>query len=121
MGGATTPLTPAILESRVDTTLETRIGPERAEREVMGRQNYLGELEQMVLWAVLRLDGDGYGTTILEALTERVDRPQRLHDKAHFLRAGGALFGRTLLAEVFVQDLVIERFAALPLCTPDVI
>jgi DNA-binding PadR family transcriptional regulator len=40
----------------------------------MGRQNYLGELEQMVLWAVLRLDGDGYGTTILEALTERVDR-----------------------------------------------
>jgi DNA-binding PadR family transcriptional regulator len=40
----------------------------------MGRQNYLGELEQMVLWAVLRLDGEGYGTTILEALTERVDR-----------------------------------------------
>ena len=28
----------------------------------------------MVLWAVLRLDGDGYGTTILEALTGRVDR-----------------------------------------------
>jgi DNA-binding PadR family transcriptional regulator len=35
---------------------------------------YLGELEQMVLWAVLRLDGLGYGTTILEALTERSDR-----------------------------------------------
>ncbi len=40
----------------------------------MTRQTYLGELEQMVLWAVLRLDGDGYGTTILEALTGRVDR-----------------------------------------------
>jgi PadR family transcriptional regulator len=40
----------------------------------MGRQNYLGELEQMVLWAVLRLDGDGYGTTILQELTGRVDR-----------------------------------------------
>jgi len=40
----------------------------------MGRQNYLGELEQMVLWAVLHLDGDGYGTTILEELTGRVDR-----------------------------------------------
>ena len=40
----------------------------------MTQQTYLGELEQMVLWAVLRLDGDGYGTTILEALTGRVDR-----------------------------------------------
>ena len=40
----------------------------------MAQQTYLGELEQMVLWAVLRLDGDGYGTTILEALTGRVDR-----------------------------------------------
>jgi DNA-binding PadR family transcriptional regulator len=40
----------------------------------MERQAYLGELEQLVLWAVLRLDGDGYGTTILEALTARVDR-----------------------------------------------
>jgi DNA-binding PadR family transcriptional regulator len=40
----------------------------------MGRQTYLGELEQMVLWAVLRLDGTGYGTTILEQLTERAHR-----------------------------------------------
>jgi DNA-binding PadR family transcriptional regulator len=40
----------------------------------MGRQTYLGELEQMVLWAVLRLDGTGYGTTILEQLTERAYR-----------------------------------------------
>ena len=40
----------------------------------MSSKTYLGELEQMVLWAVLRLDGKGYGTTILEALTERADR-----------------------------------------------
>ena len=40
----------------------------------MGTKTYLGELEQMVLWAVLRLDGQGYGTTILDALTERADR-----------------------------------------------
>jgi DNA-binding PadR family transcriptional regulator len=40
----------------------------------MGRKTYLGELEQRVLWAVLRLDGEGYGTTILEALAERSDR-----------------------------------------------
>jgi DNA-binding PadR family transcriptional regulator len=40
----------------------------------MANRTYLGELEQMVLWAVLRLDSQGYGTTILEALTERADR-----------------------------------------------
>jgi DNA-binding PadR family transcriptional regulator len=40
----------------------------------MGRKTYLGELEQRVLWAVLRLDGEGYGATILEALAERSDR-----------------------------------------------
>jgi DNA-binding PadR family transcriptional regulator len=40
----------------------------------MGSKTYLGELEQRVLWAVLRLDGEGYGTTILEALTKRSDR-----------------------------------------------
>jgi DNA-binding PadR family transcriptional regulator len=40
----------------------------------MGNRTYLGELEQMVLWAVLRLDGEGYGTTILQALTHRSDR-----------------------------------------------
>jgi len=40
---------------------------------VQGRA-YLGELEQMVLWAVLRLDGEGYGASVLEALDQRVDR-----------------------------------------------
>jgi len=35
---------------------------------------YLGELEQKVLWAILRLDGEAYGTPILEALEERADR-----------------------------------------------
>jgi len=28
----------------------------------------------MVLWAVIRLGGEGYGASILEALNERVDR-----------------------------------------------
>jgi PadR family transcriptional regulator PadR len=40
----------------------------------LGSRTYLGELEQMVLWAILRLDGDGYGALVLEALDERVDR-----------------------------------------------
>ena len=40
----------------------------------MADETYLGELEQMVLWAVLRLDGDGYGSTILQELNELVDR-----------------------------------------------
>lgn len=35
---------------------------------------YLGELEQMVLWAILRFDGEAYGTPILEVLEERADR-----------------------------------------------
>lgn len=35
---------------------------------------YLGEFEQMVLWAVLRLDGSGYGPLILEELEARADR-----------------------------------------------
>ena len=40
----------------------------------MGERPYLGELEQTVLWAVLRLDGTGYGPLILEQLEERADR-----------------------------------------------
>ena len=40
----------------------------------MTRGTYLGELEQMVLWAVLRLDGQGYGATIIEELSGRVER-----------------------------------------------
>lgn len=40
----------------------------------MSESTYLGELEQMVLWAVLRLDGSGYGPLILEELEARADR-----------------------------------------------
>ena len=37
-------------------------------------RTYLGELEQTVLWAVLRLDGQGYGAAIMRELDERVER-----------------------------------------------
>ena len=40
----------------------------------MGREGYLGELEQMVLWVVLRHDGKAYGTPILNELESRVGR-----------------------------------------------
>ena len=40
----------------------------------MGKETYLGELEQMVLWAVLRLGGDGYGAVVLKELNDRVGR-----------------------------------------------
>jgi DNA-binding PadR family transcriptional regulator len=40
----------------------------------MADEVYLGELEQMVLWAILRFDGEAYGTPVLEALEERADR-----------------------------------------------
>ena len=40
----------------------------------MARKTYLGEFEQLVLWAVLRQDGHGYGATILQELTDRIDR-----------------------------------------------
>lgn len=40
----------------------------------MGGGEYLGEFEQMVLWAVLRLKGEGYGAMILQELDARVDR-----------------------------------------------
>lgn len=35
---------------------------------------YLGELEQMVLWAILRLDGTAYGTPLMEELEDRAHR-----------------------------------------------
>ncbi|MDH3223455.1 MAG: PadR family transcriptional regulator [Gemmatimonadota bacterium] len=35
---------------------------------------YLGELEQAVLWTALRLEGDGYGATILLELNRRIER-----------------------------------------------
>ena len=68
----------------------------------MARQNYLGELEQMVLWAVLRLDGDGYGTTILEALTGRVERrvtPGALYATLDRLEEKGMIQSRLADAE----------------------
>ena len=40
----------------------------------MKRTGYLGELEQMVLLAVLRLKDQAYGTSVLTELRERVQR-----------------------------------------------
>lgn len=40
----------------------------------MKRKKHLGELEQMVLMAVLQLTDDAYGTTILRELSERGGR-----------------------------------------------
>lgn len=35
---------------------------------------YVGELEQMILWAVHHLDGKGYGARVIATLEERVGR-----------------------------------------------
>ena len=40
----------------------------------MSEPLYLGEFEQMVLWAVLRMRGEAYGAMILDELGRRVDR-----------------------------------------------
>lgn len=40
----------------------------------MKRTGYLGELEQMILLAVLQLNGDAFGTNVLQELSERVGR-----------------------------------------------
>jgi len=40
----------------------------------MKRKKHLGELEQMVLMAVLQLKNDAYGTSVLEELSERGGR-----------------------------------------------
>ena len=63
----------------------------------MERPTYLGELEQLVLWAVLRLAGDGYGTTILEEINERADRrvtPGALYATLDRLEAKGMIESR---------------------------
>jgi PadR family transcriptional regulator PadR len=63
----------------------------------MGTKTYLGELEQRVLWAVLRMDGEGYGTTILEALIERSDRrvsPGALYTTLDRLEEKGMILSR---------------------------
>jgi PadR family transcriptional regulator PadR len=61
-----------------------------------GRQTYLGEFEQIVLLAVLRLEGDAYGARIRQEIEARGERPvsigaayatlDRLRDKG-YLRA----------------------------------
>lgn len=40
----------------------------------MKRSGYLGELEQMILLAVLQLGTDAYGTNVMDELSERADR-----------------------------------------------
>lgn len=40
----------------------------------MGQDGFIGELEQMLLLAVLRLGDDAYGVRIMEELEERVGR-----------------------------------------------
>jgi len=40
----------------------------------MKRKGYLGELEQMVLLAILRLDDKAFGTNVLGELNRRVQR-----------------------------------------------
>ena len=40
----------------------------------MNDSTYLGELEQMILWAALRQGGAGYGPRILEELERRAGR-----------------------------------------------
>lgn len=41
----------------------------------MGKGQFLGEFEQVVLLAVARLDGDGYGVTIRREIESRTERP----------------------------------------------
>jgi DNA-binding PadR family transcriptional regulator len=45
-----------------------------AERKTMGRGSILGEFEQLVLLAVARLGGDGYGVTIRKEIASRARR-----------------------------------------------
>jgi len=58
---------------------------------------YLGELEQMVLMAILRLDGDAYGLNILRELNERAGRkvsPGALYATLDRLEGKGAVRSR---------------------------
>ena len=40
----------------------------------MNKITYLGELEQMILWTVLRLDDEAYGLAVRDGLEERAGR-----------------------------------------------
>ena len=58
---------------------------------------YLGELEQMLLWTVLRLDDSAYGTVILNELAERTGRevsPGALYATLDRLEAKGMIQSR---------------------------
>ncbi len=41
----------------------------------MGKGQFLGEFEQVVLLAVARLDGEGYGVSIRREIETRTERP----------------------------------------------
>ena len=40
----------------------------------MRRRGYLGELEQLMLWTIIRLDAEAYGVPILRELQQRAGR-----------------------------------------------
>ncbi len=58
---------------------------------------YMGELEQMVMWSVLRLAGDGYGPRVLRELEARTGRtlsPGALYATVDRLEEKGLLESR---------------------------
>lgn len=58
---------------------------------------YVGELEQMVLWAVHHLAGEGYGAKVIAMLEERVGRrvtPGALFTTVDRLEAKGLVTSR---------------------------
>ena len=48
----------------------------------MGRQGFLGEFEQMVLLAILQLEGQAYGPNISEELEARAIELQKAREAA---------------------------------------
>lgn len=63
----------------------------------MTKEPYLGELEQMVLWAVLRHDGEGWGRVLIEDLEERAGRkvsPGALYSTLDRLEEKGVIRSR---------------------------
>ena len=43
----------------------------RKERQAMGREGYLGEFEQMLLLAAMRLEDEAYGVALMQELESR--------------------------------------------------
>jgi DNA-binding PadR family transcriptional regulator len=63
----------------------------------MSKGKHLGELEQLVLLAVLRLKDEAYGLQVLKEMTERADRqvaPGALYAVFDRLEGKGALVSR---------------------------